>query len=216
MVLACVIGLVLPPGATATVAAEREFHSEVRRLAKAEKVAMKPRVWRKGCPVPLRRLRMVTASHWNFEKGVGEGQLVVHRSVARDTVGLLQDFFDLRFPIRRMRPIRFYAGSDFASIEADNTSAFNCRRVTGGSGWSRHAYGRAIDINPLENPYVLRGRTEHTGSRPFLRRAVERPGMLNPASPAVVALESRGWNWGGRWTVGPVDYQHISMPSRRR
>ena len=73
-----------------------------------------------------------------------------------------------RFPIRRMRPIQAYGGDDFASIEADNTSAFNCRAATGSSRWSEHAYGRAIDIDPIENPYVSGGRTSHPASVPYL------------------------------------------------
>ena len=74
-------------------------------------------------------------------------------------VEVFRDLYAARFPIRRMVPVDAYGGSDFRSIEADNTSAFNCRFVEGTTRWSNHAYGRAIDVNPIENPYVSGGST---------------------------------------------------------
>ena len=94
------------------------------------------------------------------------------RSLAATLVGVFRRLYAAGFPIRRMRPVDAYGGSDFRSIEADNTSAFNCRRVEGTSRWSNHAYGRAIDVNPIENPYVSsRGTTSHPASHPYLDRA---------------------------------------------
>ena len=119
--------------------------------------------------------------------------------------------FAIHFPIRRMVPIQRYGGSDFSSIEADNTSAFNCRYIDGTRRWSQHAYGRAIDINPLENPYVSRGRTSHSASRAFVDRNFVRPGMIVIGSEALKVIEASGWRWGGRWhRPKPKDYQHIS------
>ncbi len=108
-----------------------------------------------------------------------------------------------------MRPIQAYGGDDFASIEADNTSAFNCRPATGSSRWSQHAYGLAIDIDPIENPYVSGGRTSHPASEPYLDRRRVRPGMAVEGGPLVAAFDARGWGWGGRWS-GTRDYQHFS------
>ena len=88
--------------------------------------------------------------------------LIVRDDVAEEVAAIFGRLFRDRFPIRRIRPIDEYDGDDFTSIEADNTSAFNCRAATGSSEWSHHAYGLAIDLNPLENPYVLDGRTSHT------------------------------------------------------
>jgi hypothetical protein len=122
--------------------------------------------------------------------------------------------FAARFPIRRMRLVDDYGGSDYDSIQADNTSAFNCRNVTGGSGWSMHAYGLAIDINPIENPYVYaNGTTAHTASKPYLDRRNVREGMAVPHGTLVRAFDAIGWGWGGRWP-GPTDYQHFSANGR--
>ena len=182
-------------------------------MDRATRRGMRPAVWRKGCPVPLRKLRAVQVSHWDFAGDVQTGTLVVHRRAVRDVKGIMAELFELEFPIRRIVPIEAYGGSDFDSIEAGNTSAFNCRRVTGGSNWSRHAYGLAIDINPLENPYVLNGRTSHKDSRPFVNRRPLRPGMFGGRAPEVAVFEDRGWEWGGRWR-SPKDYQHFSLAPR--
>jgi hypothetical protein len=106
-----------------------------------------------------------------------------------------------------------YGGSDFRSIEADNTSAFNCRYVDGTTRWSNHAYGTAIDVNPIENPYVSDGRTSHRASTPYLDRTRRRPGMAYEGGALVRAFDRIGWGWGGRWT-SVKDYQHFSANGR--
>lgn len=113
-----------------------------------------------------------------------------------------------------MEPIERYGGNDYASIEADNTSAFNCRSRVGNGGWSEHAYGRAIDINPLKNPFVNRGHTVHAGSRRYLNRDRARPGMLVAGGEEVAVVAAEGWGWGGSWTGKVQDYQHISVTGR--
>jgi hypothetical protein len=118
--------------------------------------------------------------------------------------------FEDRFPIRAMRLVDDYGGDDFASIEADNTSAFNCRNATGSGEWSDHAYGRAIDVNPIENPYVhADGTTSHAASQPYLDRSRHRPGMATPGRSLVRAFDAVGWEWGGRWQ-SIKDYQHFA------
>jgi D-alanyl-D-alanine carboxypeptidase len=170
--------------------------------------------WRPGCPVPLRDLRLVTAAHWGFDGRVHTGRLIVHGDVARDVVTVLRSLYAARFPIRRMVPVDAYGASDFRSIEADNTSAFNCRFVEGTTRWSEHAYGRAIDLNPIENPYVSSdGTTSHRASRTYLRRAPYRPGMAVVEGVLVRAFDAIGWSWGGRWS-GVKDYQHFSASGR--
>jgi hypothetical protein len=166
--------------------------------------------WHRGCPVPLAQLRLLTLSYRGFDGRVHTGHLVANADAAPALVATFRRLFAARFPIRRMEPVDAYAGNDFASIEADNTSAFNCRPVSGGSGWSQHAYGRAIDVNPIENPYVsASGTTEHRASRPYLDRARHRPGMAYPGGTLVTAFASSGWGWGGAWS-GAKDYQHFS------
>jgi D-alanyl-D-alanine carboxypeptidase len=169
--------------------------------------------WRAGCPVSLRDLRLLTLSHWGFDGKVHAGRLIVHADVARSIVGVFRELYAKRFPIRRMTLVDAYGGSDFRSIEADNTSAFNCRYVDGTRRWSEHAYGRAIDVNPIENPYVSGGRTSHPASVPYLDRSRRRPGMAHEGGALGRAFDRIGWGWGGRWT-SVQDYQHFSASGR--
>jgi D-alanyl-D-alanine carboxypeptidase len=169
--------------------------------------------WRPACPVPLRDLRLVTMTYRGFDGRAHTGRLITHRDVAREVVSVFRDLYESRFPIRRMIPVDAYGGSDFRSIEADNTSAFNCRYVDGTRRWSEHAYGRAIDVNPIENPYVWGGRTSHAASRRYLDRARVRPGMAFEGGALVRAFDRIGWGWGGRWS-GAKDYQHFSASGR--
>lgn len=169
--------------------------------------------WRPGCPVPLRDLRLITVKHWGFDGRVHTGRLIVHKEVWRPVARAFHNLYETRFPIRRMHLIDAYDGSDFQSIEADNTSAFNCRYVDGTTRWSNHAYGRAIDVNPIENPYVSGGTTSHAASRPYLDRSRRRPGMAHEGATLVRAFDRIGWGWGGRWS-GTKDYQHFSESGR--
>jgi len=169
--------------------------------------------WRVGCPVSLRDLRVVRASYRGFDGQVRVGELVVHRDVTRAVVAVLAKLYAARFPIRRMEPVDAFGGSDYRSIEADNTSAFNCRPVAGTTHWSEHAYGRAIDLDPLENPYVSDGRTSHPRSVRYLDRAQTLPGMIRAGDAVVRAFASVGWGWGGSWP-GTKDYQHFSATGR--
>jgi hypothetical protein len=116
----------------------------------------------------------------------------------------------LGFPIRRMRLVDAYGADDHRSMAADNTSAFNCRFVAGTSEWSEHAYGRAIDVNPIENPYVTAsGHVSPPAGAPFARRSRHRRGMIHRNGPVVEAFASIGWGGGGNWS-GVWDYQHFS------
>jgi hypothetical protein len=168
---------------------------------------------RAGCPVAPRELRTLDVTYWGFDGRVREGAIVVHRRVARDVVSVFRRLYDARFPLRRLRPVSAYRGSDDASMAADNTSGFNCRRVGGSSSWSMHAYGLAIDVNPVENPYVLGGRVLPPAGRAWLDRARERPGMAVEGGALVEAFAAVGWEWGGRWTSSR-DYQHFSTNGR--
>jgi hypothetical protein len=186
------------------------FVADVRPLSSAVRDAMTPSVWRPGCPVGLGDLRRVRTPHWGFDGRVRRGVLVVHRDAVDDVVTVLRTLYRAKFPIRKMVPIQAYGGSDWRSIEDDNTSAFNCRVATGSSRWSQHAYGRAVDVNPIENPYVDRGgQIYHTASRPYVARTPVRPGMAVPGGVLVSAFATVGWGWGGSWT-SVKDYQHFS------
>jgi hypothetical protein len=206
--------LVLALHAGASSAVPEAFEGSVATLGPRVRATVTGSSWRPGCPVPLRDLRVVTARHWGFDGRVRTGRLIVHRDVSFQVLGVIRRLYASRFPIRRMVPVDAYGASDFRSIEADNTSAFNCRYVDGTTRWSEHAYGRAIDVNPLENPYVSSaGTTSHAASRPYLRRTPYRAGMAVEGGALVGAFDAVGWGWGGRWS-GARDYQHFSASGR--
>jgi hypothetical protein len=205
---------VLAPVGWASTSAATAFRADVRPIGKMLAARMTGVSWRSGCPVPLRDLRAVTLRHWGFDGAVRTGTVIVHRDVAAGIVRVFRRLYAERFPIRRLTPVDAYGASDFRSIEADNTSAFNCRFVEGTSRWSEHAYGRAIDVNPIENPYVSSsGRTSHVASRSYVKRTPARPGMAVEGSALVRAFDAAGWGWGGRWS-GIKDYQHFSASGR--
>ena len=145
-------------------------------------------------------MRYLQLGYWGFDGVAHVGELIVHQDVVPAIRQVFEALWLARFPIRSMRLIDDYGGDDFTSIEADNTSAFNCRFVEGTSRWSNHATGTAIDINPLENPYVSGGTTAHPGSEPYIDR-VPGPGVILEGGPVTVAFDAVGWEWGGRWVT---------------
>lgn len=169
-----------------------------------------PSSWRPGCPVDPSDLRRLDLSYWGFDDRHHTGALVVHASEAEAVIGVFRRLYERRFPIRRMEPIDVYGGSDEASIAADNTAGFNCRNAvaSGPPTWSAHAFGRAIDVNPVENPYILEGEVLPPAGGAFLDRKDVRPGMAVPGGELVNAFAAAGWSWGGVW-ANP-DYQHFS------
>jgi hypothetical protein len=217
VVLAAVGAAVLASTVGATVAAPGgavAFRGSISPISPGLARRMTGVSWRPGCPVPLASLRLVTATHRGFDGRDHVGRLVVNRDVAAAVLGVLRRLYTEGFPIRRMVPVDAYGGSDYRSIEADNTSAFNCRTVEGTTRWSEHAYGRAIDVNPIENPYVTSaGTTSHRASRAYLRRTPFRPGMAAEGRALVRAFDAAGFGWGGRWS-GAKDYQHFSASGR--
>ena len=183
------------------------FHAHVARVT----VLQLGRSWHSGCPVGPSDLRNVTVSYVGFDGRAHTGTLVVNRRVTSDVESVFRRLYAARFPIHRMQPIARYAGSDDRSMAADNTSAFNCRYAVapGPKRWSVHAYGEAIDVDPVENPYVEGGVVRPPAGRAFLDRSRLRPGMASPAGVLVRTFAAVGWAWGGRWTASP-DYQHFS------
>ena len=170
--------------------------------------------WRPGCPVGPSQLRLIRVTHWGFDGRPHNGRLVVNRRAAAAVVRVFRRLYAARFPIRRLVPVSAYRGNDDASMAADNTSGFNCRRAVGSTdGWSMHAYGLAIDVNPVENPYVRGGRALPPEGSGYVDRSRYRPGMAVARGVLVNAFEAVGWKWGGRWSSSP-DYQHVSTTGR--
>ena len=191
----------------ALLALQPPFGHSVSRVTAAQL----PYSWHRGCPVAPAQLRRVRLSYWGFDRRAHTGALVVNVSAVGDVVRVFRRFYAARFPLRRMRPIDAYQGKDERSLEHDNTTGFNCRYAVapGPKRWSVHAYGLAIDVDPVENPYVEGGRVHPRAGRAFLDRSHVRPGMAVWGGTLVRAFAAVGWRWGGRWTSAP-DYQHFS------
>lgn len=168
--------------------------------------------WRPGCPVQPDALRRVELDYVGFDGAVHRGSLVAHRDVVDDVVAIFAELQRLRYPVERMQTVDRYRGADDElSMEDNNTSAFNCRPLPGNTGWSFHAYGRAVDVNPLVNPYRDgSGDLQPKTAGKYLDRTQQVPGLLHAGDPAVAAFTGRGWRWGGAWR-NPVDYQHFEI-----
>jgi hypothetical protein len=203
-----VLAVALP--ASASNQRSEKFAWRIAPLNTAQRSRMSGVSWHSGCPVGLSDLRSVWLTYLGFDRRRHIGQLIVNESVAKDVVSVFRTLYRAHYPIRQMRPVDAYGGNDFRSIEHDNTSSFNCRNATGSSNWSEHAYGLAIDLNPIENPYVSSGRTSHRTSVRYLDRSKHLRGMIHPGDVVVRAFESIGWGWGGYWTGSVQDLQHFS------
>jgi D-alanyl-D-alanine carboxypeptidase len=190
------------------------YHARVQPIPAAMRAQMTGVSWRPGCPVGLSDLRLITLTYRGFDGRDHTGRVIANRSAATPLVAVFRRLYAARFPIRRMEPVDRYGGDDYRSIEADNTSAFNCRNATGSSRWSNHAYGLAIDVNPIENPYVSGGSSSHPASASYLDRSRHRPGMAYDGGVLVEAFRSVGWGWGGSWAGTVKDYQHFSSNGR--
>lgn len=213
-------GLVIPAllaalllGAVPAAAAPR-FAASVHRIGPELRQRMTGLSWHPGCPVGFHRLRLLKLRTWGFDGRVHRGRLVVNADAARPMVTAMHRLFALRYPIRRMRLVDAYGAVDDRSMEADNTSAFNCRFVAGTSHWSEHAYGRAIDLNPIENPYAdSDGYVSPPQGAPYFDRSQRFKGLIHRGGPVVAAFAAVGWGWGGSWDW-PKDYQHFSATGR--
>lgn len=169
--------------------------------------------WHRGCPVGLDRLRVLQLTHWGFDARPRRGHLIIAATVATDVQRTFRRIYNRRFQIRRIRPMHTYGGRELASLRDNNTSAFDCRDVTGGTSWSEHAYGTAIDINPRQNPYIKGSVLLPSNARAWVDRSPVRRGMIVRAGPVVAAFSAIGWGWGGDYR-SLKDYQHFSASGR--
>jgi len=209
-----------------TARASRSHHAETQLVAKhgqrlprfsatvSGPLARKdvPYSWHRGCPVPPGQLRAIRMRFVGFDHRAHIGKLIVNASVVRKVIRVFAILYRHRFPIRSMKPVDAYHGSDPRSMAADNTSGFNCRRAvaSGPPTWSMHAYGLAIDVNTVQNPYVESPtNVQPKAGRAYLNRSDHRPGMAYPGGILLKAFYSIGWGWGGNF-AGTPDYQHFS------
>jgi hypothetical protein len=167
--------------------------------------------WNPGCPVGLEKLRLLRVTYRGFDDRAHRGRLVVNRRFDEEILRVMKRLYRMRYPIRRMRLIDRYDADDHRSMSADNTSAFNCRFVAGTERWSMHAYGLAIDLNPVENPYVSGSHVSPPAGRPYADRSQDAPGMVHAGDRVVRAFaRAADWEWGGSWPGGTKDFQHFS------
>jgi hypothetical protein len=213
--VACGGAAAATPSGTSTRAAPA-FTFSAANLGPSTRRRISGSSWHPGCPVALNDLRLLRIAYWGFDGRARVGEMIVAAPSVPAVRRAFAALFRARFPIRRMRLVDDYGASDYASIEADNTSAFNCRPATGSSRFSEHAYGRAIDVNPIENPYVYPdGTTVHAASRRYLDRSRHRRGMAYRGGVLVRAFAGAGWQWGGDWRPpSATDYQHFSSTGR--
>jgi len=192
------------------------FHASIRPLPSAVRAEVKRTEWHPGCPVPLSDLRLLKFTYRDFDGLERTGELVVNRVAAAPLARVFRQLYRLRFPIRHISVADSYGPVDSRPADGDISGSFECRQAApspclGGSGagsWSEHAYGEAVDLNPVENPYVGCGRSRDPAGRPYFDRSRHRPGMVTAA--VVSAFRSVGWGWGGSWSGSTKDYMHFS------
>ena len=190
------------------------FEATVEPIPQAVRDEMTGVSWHAGLGCPsFDELRLVTLDHWGFDGEVKTGELVVAASAASAIVSAFEQLYIEQFPIERMVRVDAYGGDDDASMAANNTSAFNCRKVTGGSSLSEHSFGTAIDINPVQNPYVNGGTVLPPSGSAYVDRGRPAQGMIHRPGPVTRAFDAIGWGWGGDWN-GLKDYQHVSESGR--
>ena len=179
--------------------------------------AMRGRSWHPHLPCPKRsELALLSIPYRDFNGQRQIGQMIVARDVADDVLQAFAMIFEAGFAIAKMQLIHHYDGDDSRSMAANNTSAFNCRRVSGGRRMSQHSFGRAIDINPIQNPFVRRGRVQPAAGRPFAHPSIRKrpiPGLIRRGDSVTTAFRRIGWKWGGLWRHSK-DYQHFSQSGR--
>lgn len=189
------------------------FTSAISPVPPEMRAAMVGISWHSGCPVAIDDLALLEVTHWDFDARPRRGHLIVARSVADDLATVFRSIYNTRFQIERIRPMHSYEGRELASLNDNNTSAFDCRAVTGGSTWSEHSYGTAIDINPRQNPYVKAGIILPSNGRAWVARSPVRRGMIVGGGPVTDAFDAVRWGWGGNYR-SLKDYQHFSRSGR--
>jgi hypothetical protein len=195
------------------------FHAAARPLnSSLRREVVTANLWSARCPVPLSHLRVLTVRYHGFDGRPHNGKLIVNEDAVEPLTTVFRRLYALKFPIRHMELSDTYGPRAGRPSDGDFTASFECRQASaspctsvknrGNGSWSQHAYGEAIDLNPVENPYVGCGMTRDKASLSYLNRNRHRRGMVTPA--VVQAFESVGWGWGGSWTGSTKDYMHFS------
>jgi hypothetical protein len=199
------------------VALAPPFQSSIEPLPRPVRAQLRAAdAWHRGCPVGLSDLRLLTVSYHDFGGRTRTGGLVVNRAAAAPLARVFRRLYALHFPIRHMRLADAYGPRRDRPRDGDVSGAFECRQAVpspcvGGRGtgtWSMHAFGLAVDLNPVENPYVGCGQSRDPATRRYFDRSRHRRGMVT--GRVVAAFRSIGWGWGGAWSGNTKDYMHFS------
>ncbi|MDX6688251.1 MAG: hypothetical protein QOF86_4379 [Baekduia sp.] len=208
------IGVLAHP---AVLVALASFHASAAPLSAPVRAELKAGgSWHAGCPVALSGLRVLTVSHWDFDGKARTGRLIVNRSAAGPLGRVFGQLYSLHFPIRHLRLVDAYGPTRSRPRDGDPSGSFECRQAvpspcTGGTGtgsWSMHAYGLAVDLNPVENPYVGCGQSRDPAAKRYRDRTRHRRGMVTRR--VIDAFRAIGWGWGGSWSGNTKDYMHFS------
>lgn len=172
--------------------------------------------------VPLSSLVYLKLPHYNFDGDIQVGELIVCRDITDDVVNVFTELFEAEYQIQSMYLVdNYWTGdpdtTDSASIDVNNTSCFCFRNATAGSNLSNHAYGRAIDINPQQNPYVSYKTGSpvwsHSNADAYIDRSTGLPHVITHEDTAYKIFTKYGFGWGGDWS-SPKDYQHFEKKRR--
>ena len=188
---------------------------EADTISDAVFARMKGKSFGATCTIPRSDLRYLRIAHYDADGQVCQGELVCHRKIAQALLDIFTELYRQHYPIQRMRLIDDYDGDDERSMQANNTSCFNFRRVAGSSRLSAHAQGLAIDINPLYNPYIHlnNGKVEPANGKPYAtNRTNNRKDIpvtvINTTDLCYSLFIQHGFRWGGVWRT-VKDYQHF-------
>lgn len=175
--------------------------------------SMQGRSFNEPAPVTREDLRLLTVMYKDFDGLDRKGQIVCNASIADDLLEIFRELYENAYPIESIRLIDDFEGDDMASMRADNTSCFNVRPKSAfKNGFSAHAYGLAIDINPLYNPYVRTRdgitRIEPEEAAPYIDRGKDFPHKIDREDLCCRLFRAHGFTWGGSWR-SMKDYQHF-------
>jgi hypothetical protein len=197
--------------------ARTRFAGRIATIPPSLEREMTGTTWHEGCPVPLEDLRVLRFNHWDFDGEVDRGPLVVNAAVAEDVLWVFRQLYDAGFPMKRVGLARAFherRWEEQPDSRRSVTASFNCRVVITpagpGSTFSQHSYGLAIDVNPLQNPFVRSdGWVRNRFAEAYVDRSRDLPGMIHEGDVVVRSFAAIGWTWGGRWS-GDRDYMHFS------
>jgi hypothetical protein len=201
----------------AMLASQAAFHTSSRPLSRQLRAQVQSSGnWRSACPVAFSGVRLLSVSYWGFDGRTHTGKIVVNADAIAPLSKVFRRLYALRFPIHHMRFADTYGARRGRPADGDVTASFECRQASASpctgkaltGHWSMHAYGLALDLNPVENPYVGCGMTRDKTALRFVDRSRLRRGMVTPA--VVDAFRSAGWAWGGAWSGDTKDYMHFS------